>query len=216
MSIARRFVSRYVARNVPQYALGAVMLFATNWVVVRIPAIVGESLTVLEEHGPQALGQTRGLALELLGLGALVVFVRSLSRILFFNPGRDVEYRVGVDVFGHLLALQRPFYMQRKVGELVSIATNDTMAVRLLVGFAGLQVCNVAVAIPLHLIQMFRTDWVLTLWCLVPVLVGAIYMRFTVKQFFTMVREGMAMLAKLSDRILEIYSGIGTVRAHAT
>ncbi|MEM6296243.1 MAG: ABC transporter ATP-binding protein, partial [Myxococcota bacterium] len=47
-------------------------------------------------------------------------------------------------------------------------------------------------------------------------LVGAIYMRFTVKQFFTMVREGMAMLAKLSDRILEIYSGIGTVRAHAT
>ena len=44
--------------------------------------------------------------------------------------------------------------MKQKVGELVSIASNDTMAVRLLVGFAGLQVCNVAVAIPMHLWQM--------------------------------------------------------------
>ncbi len=192
------------------------MLIATNWVVVRIPAIIGDALTVLEREGPQALAETRGLALELIGLGVLVIFVRSLSRILFFNPGRDVEYRVGVDVFGHLLALQRPFYMRSKVGELVSIASNDTTAVRLLVGFAGLQVCNVAVAIPLHLYQMARTDVVLTLWCLIPVAFGAAYMRYTVRQFFGMVREGMQLLARLSDRILEIYSGIGTVRAHAT
>ena len=215
MSTTRRFLSRYVARNVPQYALGALMLFATNWVVVRIPAIVGEALTVLEEHGTLALDNTRGLAMELMGLAVLVIVVRSLSRVLFFNPGRDVEYRVGVDVFGHLLTLQRPFYMRQKVGELVSIASNDTTSVRLLVGFAGLQVCNVAVAIPLHLYQMARTDWVLTLWCLIPVAFGAIYMRITVRRFFAMVRDGMQMLAGLSDRILEIYSGIGTVRSHA-
>ncbi len=191
------------------------MLFATNWVIVRIPAIVGEALTILEEQGAQALSQTRGLATELMGLGILVLVVRSLSRILFFNPGRDVEYRVGVDLFGHLLSLQRPFYMRRKVGALVSIATNDTTSVRLLVGFAGLQVCNVAVAIPLHLYQMASTDWVLTLWCLIPVVFGAIYMRFAVKRFFAMVRESMQLLAGVSDRVLEIYSGIGTVRSHA-
>ncbi len=215
MSLARRFATRYVARNVPQYAIGAVMLFATNWVIVRIPAIIGEALTMLEQQGAQALLQTRDLATELMSLGVLVIVVRSLSRILFFNPGRDVEYRVGVDVFGHLLSLQRPFYMRRKVGELVSIASNDTTSVRLLVGFAGLQVCNVAVAIPLHLYQMAVTDWVLTLWCLIPVAFGAIYMRFTVKRFFSMVREGMQLLAGVSDRVLEIYSGIGTVRSHA-
>ncbi|MGH1342851.1 MAG: ABC transporter ATP-binding protein [Nannocystales bacterium] len=215
MSTARRFASRYVARNVPQYALGAVMLFATNWVVVRIPAIVGEALTILEQQGSQALANTRELGVELMVLAAVVIAVRSLSRILFFNPGRDVEYRVGVDVFGHLLSLQRPFYMQRKVGELVSISSNDTTSVRLLVGFAGLQVCNVAVAIPMHLYQMAVTDWQLTLWCLVPVVFGALYMRLAVKRFFAMVRDSMQLLAGLSDRILEIYSGIGTVRSHA-
>ena len=215
MGSIRRFFTRYVVPNLPWYGLGFVMLFATNWVIVRMPAIIGEALTILERHGAQALVETRSLALELIFLGALVIVVRSLSRILFFNPGRMVEYKVGVDVFGHLLSLQRPFYMKRKVGELVSIASNDTTSVRLLVGFAALQVCNVAVAIPLHLYQMAVTDWTLTLWCLIPVTFGAIYMQLIVRKFFGLVRESMQLLARVSDRILEIYSGIGTVRSHA-
>jgi ATP-binding cassette subfamily B multidrug efflux pump len=145
----------------------------------------------------------------------VVMVVRTLSRVLFFNPGRDIEYRLGIDIFGHLLHLQRPFYMRHKVGELASLATNDTTAVRLLVGFAGLQVCNVAVAIPLHLWQMWSTDPVLTLWCLAPVGLGSLYMRWTVVRFFGMIRESMVLLARLSDRVLESYTGIGTVRAHA-
>jgi ATP-binding cassette, subfamily B, multidrug efflux pump len=210
-----RFLYRYARRNIPQYLLGGVMLFATNWVVVRIPAIIGQALNVLEVGGAQALGQSRGLAIELVVLGLVVVVVRTLSRVLFFNPGRDIEYRLGVDVFGHLLHLQRPFYMRHKVGELASLATNDTTAVRLLVGFAGLQVCNVAVAIPLHLWQMWSTDPVLTLWCLVPVGLGGLYMRWTVVRFFGMIRESMQLLARVSDRVLETYTGVATVRAHA-
>lgn len=209
------FLFRYARQNVPQYLLGGLMLLATNWVVVRIPALIGESLNVLEAGGAQALRDSRELAIELVWLGLAVVVVRTLSRVLFFNPGRDIEYRLSVDIFGHLLHMQRPFYMQHKVGELVSLATNDTMTVRLLVGFAGLQVCNVAVAIPLHLWQMWITDPELTLWCLVPVALGGLYMRYTVVRFFGMVRESMALLAKLSDRVLESYTGIGTVRAHA-
>lgn len=209
------FLYRYARKNIPQYLVGGLMLLATNWVVVRIPAIIGESLNVLEASGAAALQQSRGLAVELIVLGLVVVVVRTLSRVLFFNPGRDIEYRLGVDIFGHLLHLQRPFYMRHKVGELASLATNDTTAVRLLVGFAGLQVCNVAVAIPLHLWQMWSTDPVLTLWCLVPVSLGGLYMRWTVVRFFGMVRESMQLLARLSDRVLESYTGIGTVRAHA-
>lgn len=215
MKSVLRFLIRYARRNIPQYLLGGLMLFATNYVVVRIPAIIGEALNVLEAGGAQALGDSQGLAVELVVLGLVVMVVRTLSRVLFFNPGRDVEYRLGIDIFGHLLHLQRPFYMKHKVGELASIASNDTAAVRLLVGFAGLQVCNVAVAIPLHLVQMWSTDPVLTLWCLAPVSLGGLYMRFTVRRYFGMIRESMQMLAKVSERVLESYSGIGTVRAHA-
>ena len=215
MSLAVRFFHRYVRRNLPAYTLGFAMLVATNYAVVRIPTLIGEALDALRETGPQALAAGQSVALELMIWAVAVVFVRTLSRVLFFNPGREVEYRVGVDLFSHLLALQRPFFLKRKVGELVSMATNDTMSIRLLVGFAGLQVCNVAVAIPLHLWQMLRTDVELTLWCLAPTLIGGAYTMAVVRRFYAMIRVSLEELGKLSDRVLESYAGVGTVRAHA-
>lgn len=226
------FLYRYAGRYWVSYLFGFAALFATNWAVVRIPTVIGEIFNTIERSGATAPGAQPGadtqlgelaraaiepvsnLALELMLLAVGLIIVRTLSRVLFFNPGRDIQYRLGVDLFAHLLTLQRPFYARRKVGELLSIAANDTQAVRLLVGFAGLQVCNVAVAIPMHLYQMLRTDWVLTLWCVTPVLIGGIYMRWTVQRFYSLIRRSMEKLASLSDRVLESFSGVGTVRAH--
>ncbi|HEY8379491.1 MAG TPA: ABC transporter ATP-binding protein, partial [Nannocystis sp.] len=215
MSLAARFFRRYVRRNLPQYALGFAMLLATNYAVVRIPTLIGEALDALGGAGPSALALGQSIAVELMVWAAAVVFVRTLSRVLFFNPGREVEYRVSVDLFSHLLALQRPFFLKRKVGELVSMATNDTMSIRLLIGFAGLQVCNVAVAVPLHLGQMLVTDAWLTLWCLAPIAAGGAYTIAVVRRFYALIRVSFEELGRLSDRVLEAYAGIGTVRAHA-
>jgi ATP-binding cassette subfamily B protein len=190
------------------------MLGATNYAVVHIPYLVGQALNVLQEGGVDALRQSRGLAVELGLWAAVLVVVRTLSRVLFFNPGREIEFKLRVDLFRRLLGLQRPFFLRHKVGELVSIATNDTQSVRLLVGFAGLQVFNCAVAIPLHLYQMLRTDVPLTLYCIAPVTIGAIYARWTVKRFHGLVRRSMQELARLSDRVLESYAGVATIRSH--
>ncbi len=215
MNAPLRFLAGYAKKSLGQYVLGLGALLVTNYAVVRIPALMGEALNVLEKDGATALADSRSLAVELMILAVAVIVVRTLSRVLFFNPGREIEFRLGLDLFERLLGLQRPYFDRRKVGELVSIASNDTTAVRLLVGFVGLQVCNVVVAIPMHLWQMARTDLALTLWCLAPVTIGAAYMRWTVKRFFAMVRDGMQLLAKLSERVLESYAGIGTIRAHA-
>lgn len=215
MSLATRFFHRYVRRNLPQYALGFAMLVATNYAVVRIPTLIGNALDAFGGGKADALAVGQGIALELMIWAVAVVVVRTLSRVLFFNPGREVEYRVSVDLFSHLLALQRPFFLRRKVGELVSMATNDTMSIRLLIGFAGLQVCNVAVAVPLHLGQMLLTDAWLTLWCLLPIAVGSAYTIAVVRRFYSLIRVSFEELGRLSDRVLESYAGIGTVRAHA-
>jgi ATP-binding cassette subfamily B protein len=209
-----RFLVRYARPKAPQYALGLAMLGATNYAIVRIPVLIGRSLNVLQAAGPEALQRSHALGLELAIWAVLLVVVRTLSRVLFFNPGREIEFKLRVDLFHHLLRLQRPFFSSRKVGELVSIATNDVQSVRLLVGFAGLQVFNCSVAIPLHLFQMLQTDVPLTLWCVVPVTIGAVYMRWTVRRFHVTVRESMSQLARLSDRVLETYAGVATIRSH--
>ncbi len=215
VNLALRFFKLYIRRNLPAYELGLVMLVATNYAVVRIPTLIGASLDALSGHGAAALAEGRAIAVELMAWAVAVVFVRTLSRVLFFNPGREVEYRVSVNLFSHLLALQRPFYLRRKVGELASMATNDTASIRLLIGFAGLQICNVAVAIPMHLWKMLTTDAALTAWCLVPIAVGGAYTVAIVRRFYALIRISLEDLGKLSDRVLESYAGIGTVRAHA-
>ncbi|WAS93334.1 ABC transporter ATP-binding protein [Nannocystis punicea] len=215
MSLTARFFHRYVRRNLPQYALGFAMLVATNYAVVRIPTLIGNALDAFGGGKSDALAVGQGIALELMIWAIAVVVVRTLSRVLFFNPGREVEYQVSVDLFSHLLALQRPFFLKRKIGELVSMATNDTMSIRLLIGFAGLQVCNVVVAVPLHLGQMLLTDAWLTLWCLLPIAAGSAYTIAVVRRFYSMMRVSFEELGRLSDRVLESYAGIGTVRAHA-
>lgn len=214
MKLILRFLVRYARRYLPHYAAGLAFIFLTNYAVVRIPTLIGDALNVIKDEGQQGLTGALDLSVELMLWASALVFIRTLSRILFFNPGRDVEFRVGNDLFGHLLTLQRPFFLRHKVGELASIATNDTQSVRLLVGFAGLQVCNVAVAVPMHLFQMFRTDPVLTAWCAVPLVIAGFYMRWTIQRFYTLVRHGLEVLALLSDRILETYAGVGCVRAH--
>lgn len=215
VDLALRFFKLYIRRNLPAYVLGLVMLVVTNYAVVRIPTLIGASLDALGGRGAAALAEGRAIAVELMAWAVAVVFVRTLSRVLFFNPGREVEYRVSVDLFSRLLALQRPFYLKRKVGELASMATNDTASIRLLIGFAGLQICNVAVAIPLHLWQMLTTDAGLTAWCLAPIAAGGAYTVAIVRRFYALIRVSLEDLGKLSDRVLESYAGVGTVRAHA-
>ncbi|HFE47426.1 MAG TPA: ABC transporter ATP-binding protein [Nannocystis exedens] len=215
MRLLLHFFARYAARNLPQYALGLVMLLLTNYAVVRIPALIGRALSSLGEPSLLTVAAGRGLAIEMMLWAALLVVARTLSRTLFFNPGREVELRFAVDLFRHFLTLQRPYFVRHRVGELVSIATNDISSVRLLIGFAGLQVCNVMVAIPMHLAQMWATDPVLTLWCLAPVSLGALYMRHVVRRFYSLIRESLEQLAEVSERMLETYAGISTIRSHA-
>ena len=205
LALILKFLLRYARPFVPYYVVGAVMLVATNYAVVRIPALIGSALDVIGQGGGTvALSTSRSLAVELMAWALLLIVVRTLSRTLFFNPGRDIQFRLAVDLFGHLLTLPRPFYVRRKVGELVSIATNDTQSVRLLVGFAGLQVCNVAVAIPMHVAQMWATDATLMVWCATLVLVGGVHMIWTVRRFYGKSTEEAVGCAKAAIAGLDV------------
>lgn len=215
LSPSLRFLLRHTQPFLGRYGLGLLFLFATNYITVRIPAVVGESINVLSAQGAAALAASRELSYELIAMALGLMVVRTCSRILFFNPGRDIEYGIVNALFGHMLTLQRPFYARRSVGELVSISTSDTQSVRLLVGFAGLQVCNVAFALPMHLWQMWQTAPQLTLYCLGPIALGSFYLYLTIRRFYGGIKATQAQLATLSASILESYSGVATLRSHA-
>jgi ATP-binding cassette subfamily B protein len=191
--------------------VGAAFLLLTNAINAAIPELVQRTIDAVGER--QALGDWV-LFPVLVGVMALAVIVtRTLSRILFFNPGRTVEFRLKNDFFRKLLRMPPAFFAQYGTGELISRGTNDMTSVRSIIGFASLQLFNVVVAITFTVAQMLRIDATLTLMCAAPFVAGVFVMRLGIRALLVRFRKAQDQIAKLSDTILEAYSGVNVVQA---
>ena len=173
------FIKLYALRFRAWYVAGFVALFATNALSVAIPGFLASGL----EAADPALGDgdLQRWVLAILGAAVAVMVVRTASRLLIFIPGREAEYLIRNDFFRHLLRLDAPFYRRMPQGDLLSRASNDVQFVRVLIGFAGLQILNVAFALPLNLFMMVGVSASLTLACVIPLVFAVAIMRYGVK-----------------------------------
>jgi ATP-binding cassette subfamily B multidrug efflux pump len=213
-ALLRWFWQDFVRRHALQFGLGVLFLLATNALAVGIPQFVQHAVDALTEATDRAHADTAvRWALAIVAAGAGIVGVRTLSRTLFFNPGRTVELRLKNALFDHLLALPRSFYDRMRPGEIVSRGTNDTNWVRALVGFGTLQIFNVVMMLILTLGQMILADWTLTLWCVGPLVAASLILRVAVARMFSLTIAFNNEVAALSNTILETYNGIGVLNA---
>lgn len=192
------------------YLAGAVFLGLTNWVAVTIPGEIGHAVDALRDGVP--LGRhVAAIAV----MGVAVVVVRTLSRVLIFNPGRHVEYRLRQDLFGRLLRLQPSFYARHRRGDLVSRASNDVGMVRTMVGYAGLQVFNVTTAVVLTVGKMLALSPRLTLLVLLPVAVGMGVVQWGIRRLFDLSKRNQEQLGAISDHVLGSLQGMATIQGFA-
>ncbi|MEL6344875.1 MAG: ABC transporter ATP-binding protein [Myxococcota bacterium] len=197
----------YAWRHRYSFLAGTVFLALTNYLTVTIPAEIGGAIDALGSGDEVA---RRALMVAL--MGAAVIIVRTLSRVLFFNPGRDMEYELRGDLFARLLAHQPSFYATRRTGDIVSRASNDISWTRSLVGFGTLQAANFLLAVPLTLWKMLEISAVLTLAALAPILVGVVVVQFTIRGFFPLMKRNQEELGDISNHIMESFQGIATIQ----
>ncbi len=211
----RRFFGRYLKRYLGYYVLGVLCLVGTNALTVAIPGFVQGALDALAQTATDPTGPERAVlwAWAVLLAGVAIVVVRTLSRTLFFNPGRTVEFRLKRDLFDRLLELPRSFFDQMRPGEIISRGTNDSNAVRALSGFATLQLFNVILMLALTLGRMIALEPWLTLLCVIPLALSALVLRVAIRAMWSLVAESQRQIATLSDRILETYNGVAIVQA---
>jgi ATP-binding cassette subfamily B protein len=161
--------------------------------------------------GAGALARTVGL---LTAIAVAQAIVRTASRILIFNAGRDIEYDLRNDLFAHLETLPLGFYHTRRTGDLMSRLVNDVTAVRMLLGPGILNFINTPVYYAYGLAIMCSIDPGLTLATLAvyPVVLYAVKRTSAALMERTLrVQEG---LADLSSRVQENLSGIHVVKAY--
>jgi ATP-binding cassette subfamily B protein len=158
-----------------------------------------------------------------LGIYCLVVILCvAIKGVLSFSArwtligvSRDIEYDIRNDLLKRLLALEPEFYVRNRTGELMSRATNDLNAVRMVLGPGIMYSATTIVTMIMAILVMITLSPSLTLWVLLPAPVVAVAVWFFGKTIHDLYEKIQAALATLTARVQENLSGVRVVRAYA-
>jgi ATP-binding cassette subfamily B multidrug efflux pump len=213
LSVVVRFIRTYLLPYWHWYVGGATALVITNAMTVVIPGYLAQAIDAFD--GPNTRDVVVLNATWIAGLGIAIMIIRTLSRVLFFTPGRLVEARVKRDLFERVLVQQPAFLRKYPAGDLFSRVSSDVNALRLLAGFGLLSVINVVTVLGLTVSQMVRLSPMLTVYMIVPLLIGLALTQVTIRWLFVLIQRMNEQIAALSDHALSSYEGIATVKAFA-
>lgn len=209
-----KFLLRYTHRYRWWYAGGIVFLALTIWASVTIPEYIQKSIDAIALGRVDRSGdfyQYVGLIL-LLALGLIVV--RSLSRVLFFVPGRLVERQLKGEMFRKLSTFGKAYYDANSSGSIISRINNDINGVRMITGFGLLQIGNILFSLSVTPYKMWAMSPTLTLYCMVPLVVIFIIVRFGMVIMVKNTHLRMEALQRLSGRTVSFLSGNAVIKSY--
>src|SRR2546425_1465900 len=201
----------YLVRYRLRYAGGIACLLGSRVLAMTVPWLLGMTVDAIRSRGPVI---TRYVAL-IATIAVVQAVVRTFSRFVIFNIGRDIEYDLRNDLFRHLEAQPLAFYQQRQTGDLMSRLVNDVTAVRLLLGLGILNFIDAPLAYALGLSGMLLKDVRLTLAALAVYPAAFLVVKRTSRLLMERTFRVQEGLGELSSRVQENLSGIHVVKAYA-
>ncbi|MCC6766208.1 MAG: ABC transporter ATP-binding protein [Deltaproteobacteria bacterium] len=195
-----------------RYALGLACLLATGTLAMTVPYLLKRAVDTIAAGG--SAGAVGWLALAIVAVALAQGAVRTCSRFLIFNVGRDIEYDLRNDLFAHLERLPLAYYQTQQTGDLMSRLVNDITAVRLLLGVGFLNLVNTPIYYFYAVTIMASMDWRLTLASLVPYPLVLVIVKRTSRQLMERTLKTQEGLAAMSSRVQENLSGIHVVQAY--
>ena len=127
---------------------------------------------------------------------------------------RRIETDLRDDFFQHLLTLGATFYGSTRTGDLMSRATNDTLAVRMAVGPAVMYTVNTVASFIFALGFMLVISPRLTVYAMLPMLVLPPIVLFFGRIIHRRFEEIQEQFSSLSTFVQENLSGVRLVRAY--
>jgi ATP-binding cassette subfamily B protein len=187
-------------------ALTTALSVASPWVLRHAIDDLGVAVT------RQKLWLYAGLILALVAVEGVF---RYQMRMILIGLSREMEYDLRNQVFEHLTRLAPRYYQKNRIGELMSRATNDMSAVRMVLG-PGIMYTASTVATFVGAVAMML--WIsprLTLLALVPLLLVSWLVRHYGRKVHDRYEEVQQQLAEMNALVQENLSGARVVRAYA-
>jgi ATP-binding cassette subfamily B protein len=204
---------RYVLRYRFRYLGGIACLFTATSLAMAVPWLLKRSVDAIA-HDAGAAVVARYLALIVV-IALVRGVMRTFSRFVIFNAGRDIEYDLRNDLFAHLETLPLGFYQQRQTGDLMSRLVNDVTAVRMLLGPGILNFIDTPIYYLYGLTIMLSIDPGLTLAALAVYPAALAVVKRTSRLLMERMLRVQEGLGDLSSRVQENLAGMHVVKAYA-
>ena len=217
-----KHINRYYLKYGYMLILGLVALTAVDVLQLRIPnfyqmVINGVSSGYVTVDGVQHVFDMDFLldriCMPMVGIILVLVVGRFLWRALFFGAAIRVETSLRDRMFDNCRNLSREYYQINKVGNLMSLFTNDLDTVQECYGWGIMMFCDAVLMGVLAVSKMWRMDPMLTVFSLIPMMFllasATVVGRYMMKKWD--IRQ--QAFSNLSDFSQESYSGIAVIKA---
>lgn len=202
----------YVARYRGRFAFGFVFLVLTTAIQLISPWILKYAIDDL------TIGVTRaklgGYAGLLVGIAVVGGLCRFYMRRVIIGASRQIEYDMRNDFFAHLQRLPLSYFQHHRTGDLMSRATNDLSAVRMMVGPSIMYSSTTVIVFVVAVILMLSISPWLTLFVLLPLPFVSVAVKGFGSAIYRRSEQIQAQLAQISAIVQEALAGVRVVRAY--
>ncbi len=153
-------------------------------------------------------------AAALLGLAVAGGGFRFLMRRILVGASRAIEYDLRNAFVAHVQRLPLAYFHATRTGDLMSRATNDLNAVRMMVGPAIMYMANTGMVFVVSVALMLSIDPVLTLAALACLPLVSLVVKFFGSAVYRHTEQIQAQLSTLSTVVQEGLAGVRVVRAY--
>ena len=217
-----KHINRYYIRYGLWLLVGLASLVAVDYLQLIIPnlyqmVINGMNDGVVMVDGQQVVFDGAFLidriCMPMLGVIVAMVIGRFVWRIMFFGAAIRVETDLRNRMFDNAKRLSREYYQVNKVGNLMSLFTNDLDTVQECYGWGIMMFCDALLLGVMAIIKMIKMDGLLTLLSMIPMIFllcsATVVGKYMTKKWD--IRQ--EAFSNLSDFAQESFSGIAVIKA---
>ena len=217
-----KHINRYYLKYAAWLILGLGSLVLVDFLQLEIPklyrmVIDGMSYGYIAEGGTR-LAFTMELVLDricmpMVGIILAMVFGRFLWRVCFFGSAVRLEADLRNRMFDHAKELSRQYYQVNKVGDMMSLFTNDLDTVQECFGWGVMMFFDALLLGILAISDMWHMNGVLTVLSLIPMAFLLASATIVGKQLMRKWDIRQEAFSRLSDFSQESFSGIAVIKA---
>ncbi len=217
-----KYLNKYYLKYAPNLLLGLFALWAVDYLQLIIPELYQMVINGMNQGYVMVDGVQQAfdmaflldkICMPMVGVAVAIVFGRFLWRVSIFGAAIRVETNLRDEMFDHAKNLSREYYQQNKVGNLMSLFTNDLDTVQECYGWGFMQFFDALILGTMSMAKMWQMNHMLAVLSLIPMALlfvcASIVGRVMTKKW----DYRQECFSRLSDFSQESFSGIAVIKA---